>query len=163
MENINFINSLLALTVFIGLLGTLVPALPGTTIILGGAIVHGLINDFAPMSWKFLLVLTLICLAGYAGQYLVTAAGSKKMGASRYGIIGACLGMLAGLILPLPGGIFAGTFIGAILFEIVFDLKEFQDALKAGVGALIGTLCSLFFEFFVGLVMAILIFYKLFS
>ena len=163
MENINIINALLVIFVFVGLLGTLVPAMPGTTIILGGALIHGLINDFQPLSWGILLVLTLICLAGYAGQYLVTALGSKKMGASKYGVIGACIGMLAGFLLPIPGGIFAGTFIGAILFEIFFDLKEFQDALKAGVGALIGTFLSLFFEFFIGLIMAVLIFYKLFT
>ncbi len=163
MENINIINTLTAIVVFVGLLGTLIPALPGTTIILAAAVIHGLANDFTPMSGKFLLILTAICLTAYAGQYVIAAVGSKQLGASKYGIIGACLGMLAGFILPIPGGIFAGTFIGAIAFEIIFDLKELQEALKAGIGALIGTLLSLFFEFLVGLVMAILIFYRLFS
>ncbi|MBU0481672.1 MAG: DUF456 domain-containing protein [Proteobacteria bacterium] len=162
MENINIINALLVFVVFFGLLGTLFPALPGTAIILAAAVLHGLASNFAPLDWKFLFILTLVFLIGYGGQYAITAAGSKKMGASRYGIIGACLGMFAGLVLPIPGGIFAGTFIGAIAFEIIFDYKELQEALKAGVGALIGTLLSLFFEFMVGLLMAVLIFYRLY-
>jgi len=157
------LDTILVLIIFAGLIGTLFPSIPGIGIILGGAVIHGLLTDFTPLNWQYLLFLTLLCLAGYGGQYLITGASSKKMGASRYGVIGACLGMFVGFILPLPGGIFAGAFIGAVAFEIIFDLKDFQEAFKAGIGALAGTLFSLFFEFVVGLAMAMLIFYSLFN
>lgn len=157
------LNIMLVIIVLIGLVGTLVPSLPGTGIIVIGAILHALLTEFNPFTWQYLLILTMICLVSYAGQYLITAATSKKMGASKYGIIGACLGMALGFILPIPGGIFVGAFIGAVAFEVFFDLKDLQEALKSGSGALIGTLFSLFFEFLVGLGMAIMIFYLLFS
>ena len=157
------LNIILLLFIFIGLFGTLLPNLPGTGIILAGAILHALLTDFTPLTWQHLLTLTAICLGGYIGQYLITAATSRKMGASKYGIIGACLGMLVGFITPLPGGIFAGAFVGAVSFEIFFALKDLQEALKAGTGALLGTLLSLFFELMVGITMAAIIFYRLFE
>ena len=149
--------------VFIGLIGTLLPSLPGTGIILAGALLHALLADLSPLTWQDLLVLMIICLGGYIGQYLITAATSRKMGASKYGIIGACLGMFVGFIMPLPGGIFAGAFVGAVSFEIFFALKDLQEAMRAGAGALLGTFLSLFFEFMVGITMAAIIFYRIFN
>jgi len=157
------LNIMLVLIVLVGLAGTLLPSLPGTGIILLGALLHGVLTDFSPFSWQRLLLLAILCLAGYLGQYLVTGAVGKKMGASKSGVLGACLGMLAGFILPIPGGIFAGAFIGAVAFEIIFDLKELRQAMKSGAGALIGALLSLFLEFTVGLIMAGMIFYLLFN
>ena len=159
----NATDIILVIIVLIGLIGTLLPSLPGTGIILAGGIFHALFNNFTPLTWQYLLILMTICLGGYLGQYLITAATSKKMGASKHGIIGACLGMLVGFVLPVPGGIFAGAFVGAVSFEIFFALKDLQEAMKAGAGALIGTLLSLFFELMVGLTMAAIIFYRLFD
>jgi hypothetical protein len=156
-------NIILTIIILLGLAGTLLPSLPGTGIILAGAMLHALLTEFSPLTGQYLLILGMICLAGYGGQYLITAGVSKKLGASRYGIIGACLGMVVGFVLPIPGGIFAGAFLGAVIFEIIFDFKDLQEALRSGVGALAGTLLSLFFEFAVGLAMATLIFYLLFS
>ena len=156
-------NIILTIIILLGLAGTLLPSLPGTTIILAGAILHALLTEFSPLSWQYLLILALLCLGSYVGQYLITAGVSKKMGASRYGIIGACLGMVIGFVLPIPGGIFAGAFLGGVGFEIIFDFKNLQEAMQSGIGALVGTLLSLFFEFAVGLGMATLIFYLLFS
>ncbi|MCK4837752.1 MAG: DUF456 domain-containing protein [Desulfobulbaceae bacterium] len=156
-------NIILTIIILLGLAGTLLPSLPGTGIILAGAVLHALLTEFSPLTGQYLLILTLICLGGFGGQYLITAFVSKKMGASRYGIIGACLGMVLGFILPIPGGIFVGAFLGAIAFEIFFDFKDLQEAMQSGVGALVGTLLSLFFEFVVGLSMATLIFYLLFG
>jgi len=155
------INIILIIVILIGLLGTLLPGLPGTTIIVAGAMLHALLTGFNPMTWQYLLLLTLICLGGYVGQYLITGATSKKMGASKYGIIGACLGMVLGFLLPIPGGIFGGAFLGAVSLELIFGLKNLQEAMKSGLGALVGTLLSLFFEFMVGLGMATIIFYLL--
>jgi uncharacterized protein YqgC (DUF456 family) len=157
------LDIILTIIIFIGIIGTLLPSLPGTGIILAGAIFHALLTDFTPLTWQDLLILVAVCFGGYFGQYLITAETSRKMGASKYGIIGACLGMLVGFIMPIPGGIFAGAFIGAVSFELFFALKDLQEALKAGAGALIGTLLSLFFEFMVGLIMAVIIFYQLLS
>jgi hypothetical protein len=157
----DLLNIMLVLTVLLGLAGTLLPSLPGTGIILAGAPLHAVLTDFSPLTWQHLLFLALLCLGGYLGQYLIVGAAGKKMGASKSGILGACLGMLAGFILPIPGGIFAGAFIGAVAFEIIFDLKDLREAMRSGAGSLIGALLSLFFEFTVGLAMAVVIFHQM--
>ena len=60
MENINIIDILLAILIITGLLGTLIPALPGTAVILGGTVIHGLVTGFTIFDWKFLLLLVII-------------------------------------------------------------------------------------------------------
>ena len=162
MQGTVTLNIMLLVIILFGLVGTLVPSLPGTGIILAGAVLHALLTEFNPLAWPYLLALTLVCLVGYFGQYLIAAITCRKMGASKYGVWGACLGMVVGFILPLPGGIFVGAFLGAVAGELFFDLKDLREAAKSGAGALFGTILALFFEFVVGLGMAIMIFYLFF-
>lgn len=153
---------ILGLFLLTGVIGTFIPVVPGTGIILAGALLHALLTDFSPISGPFLLLLGLLFLAAQAGQYVVTAMGSKRFGSSKYGIMGAGLGMLAGIFLPVPGGIFLGAFGGAFIFELCFAFKDLKESFRAGTGALLGTILSLFFEFFVALLMAGLVIHRLF-
>lgn len=145
---------ILIFLVFVGVVGAFVPAMPGTGFVFLGALIHGLMTDFEPLTVKVLLLLGVMALAAWAGQYVITALGSKKFGSTKYGVVGAFVGLMAGLLLPIPGGVFLGSFLGAFLGEIIFAMKDMQEALKAGFGALVGLLFSLFFEFFVALAMA---------
>ncbi len=154
--------ALLVFIVFIGLIGTLLPAFPGTGLIFIGALVYAAISGFAILGIKALVVLFLFTLIGVGGQYLLTSFGAKTMGASRYGIIGAIVGFFIGLIfIPLPGGSLMGAFAGAFCCEMGFALKNERESFKAGIGAVLGALASFFFEFFIGLAMVIYIFYLL--
>ncbi len=154
--------ALLIFLAFIGLIGTLLPAFPGTGLIFIGALVYAAITSFAILGIKALVVLFLFTLVGIGGQYLLTSFGAKKMGASRYGVMGAIIGFFLGLLfIPLPGGSLLGAFAGAFCCEMAFALKSERESFKAGVGAVIGALASFFFEFFVGMAMVIYIFYLL--
>lgn len=64
--------------------------------------------------------------------------GAKAFGASRWAVVGAGVGLLAGLFLGLPG-ILLGPAVGAIVFEYARN-PDFGRALKAGVGAFLGFL-----------------------
>ncbi len=153
----------LSLFLFVGVVGTFMPIIPGTGIILLGALLHGLVTDFSPINQPILLILLALFVAAQVGQYIITILGSRKFGSTKYGIIGAGAGMLAGFFFPIPGGIFAGTFCGAFLAELIFALKDLKDAVKAGTGALLGAIFSLFFEFCLALIMTSLILYRLFA
>lgn len=154
--------ALLVFIVFIGLIGTLLPAFPGTGLIFVGALVYAAISGFTILGIKAMVVLFLLTLVGAGGQYLLTSFGAKTMGASRYGIMGAIIGFFVGLIfIPLPGGSLIGAFTGAFCCEMGFALKNERESFKAGIGAVLGALVSFFFEFFVGLAMVIYIFYLL--
>ncbi len=149
----------LSLFILIGVIGTLIPSIPGTSIILLGALTHALMTNFHPISIGNLLVLMALSILGAMGQYVLTGFGAKKFGATKYGIIGACVGSVAGFIFPVPGGLFLGAFLGAFIFEIFFSMKDIREGIKAGTGAFVGTVVSLFFEFGIALIMALLIAY----
>ena len=156
-------NIALAVIVAAGLAGTMLPAVPGSAIILAGALFHALMTDFHPITWPVLFLLTGLFLAGWIGQYAVTGFGSRKMGASPYGMAGAVAGLFLGLVFPVPGGILLGAFIGAVAGELVFGGQETRQAMRSGLGALIGTIASMFFEFFIGLVMAGVIAFRFYN
>ncbi|MBU0483720.1 MAG: DUF456 domain-containing protein [Proteobacteria bacterium] len=156
------LNIMLYVFMIAGVIGTLFPVFPGTAIILLGAALHGLLTDFEPLNAFVLLALTGMSLLAWAGQYVIAGIGSRKFGSSKYGVIGACLGLVVGIFLPIPGGIFLGTFAGAFIFEICFAVKDLKEATQAGIGALVGTIASTFFELFVALIMVWIICARIF-
>jgi uncharacterized protein YqgC (DUF456 family) len=141
-----------------GLIGSLFPVIPGTAIIFAGAVIHAVMTGFKPIQPAFLAVMAALLLIANIGQYFITGFGAKKSGATKYGVIGACLGSMAGFFfLPIPGGLFLGAFLGAFLFEVGLATSGFKQSVKAGAGAAVGTFLSFFFEFAVSLLMALLI------
>jgi uncharacterized protein YqgC (DUF456 family) len=69
-------------------------------------------------------------------DYLAGALGAKKMGATKWGVLGAVVGMVPGIFFGLPGMIL-GPSIGAIAFEY-WKNPDFKAASKAGAGVMIG-------------------------
>ena len=144
------------LVVFLGfgLIGSLIPNMPGTSVIFLGVLFYGLLDKFQHFSPWFLLILFIMTIGGSVGQYFIAGIGAKKFGSSRYGIIGAIIGLFFGLFfIPLTGGFLIGTFLGAIIAEAFFTFKNRKEVLKAGIGAVLGTMASLLFEFFIAIAM----------
>jgi len=151
---------ILALFVLGGVIGTLMPLVPGTGLILIGAFVFGAMTGFDPLTGTDLAVLTGLSLVGGLGQYAITGLGARTMGASRHGAVGATVGFVLGLLLPVPGGVFLGTFAGAFAGEVLVAVKTVREGLKSGLGAAVSAVLSLFFEFLVALAMVGLILYR---
>ncbi len=150
-------TAILILFIAAGLIGSLFPIIPGTAIIFAGAVIHAAMTGFKPIQPAFLAVMAALLLIANIGQYFITGFGAKKSGATKYGVIGACLGSMVGFFLPIPGGLFLGAFLGAFLFEVGLAAAGLKQSVKAGAGAAVGTLLSFFFEFAVSLLMALLI------
>ena len=89
-------------------------------------------------------------------DYIIPVAGAKKYGATKYGLWGSALGMVVGLFIFPPFGLFFGGFIGAMAGEL-FAGKKGDDALKAGLGVFIGNLVATGMKF--GLCGVMLFFY----
>ncbi|MBN2808961.1 MAG: DUF456 domain-containing protein [Deltaproteobacteria bacterium] len=149
-------TALLIALCLVGMIGTLIPVLPGSGLIFVGILAYALLTNFQIITVSAVMTLLGLMLVGTIGQFFITSLGAKVMGAGKYGIIGALVGFCLGLFLiPLPGGSLLGAFAGAFLCELAFTLKSQQESLKAGIGAVIGAILSLFFEFFIGLIMII--------
>src|SRR4030095_8274922 len=122
--------------VIVGIVGVVMPALPGHMLILGGLIVGAWANGFTRVGVWTLVVLGLIAVASYGVDFVAVALGAKRLGASPRAMTGAALGTLAGLFFGLPG-VIVGPFVGAVIGELSTH-NDFTKAGKAGVAAWIG-------------------------
>ena len=125
-----------ALLVGLGLVGLVLPGLPGAPLILLGLILGAWAENFTHIGLGTILTLTLLAGLTYAVDFWATILGAQKFGASKRAIIGALIGVAAGLFLGLPGVIF-GPFIGAVIGELSAR-RGLQQATRAGIGATIG-------------------------
>ena len=122
--------------VVVGLIGVVMPALPGHVLILAGLILGAWANGFARVGFWTLVILGVIALASYGVDFVAVALGAKHLGASPRAMTGAALGTLAGLFFGLPG-VIIGPFLGAVVGELTVH-RDVAKAGKAGVAAWIG-------------------------
>jgi hypothetical protein len=143
---------LLVLVMLIGVIGAVVPALPGITLVLGAMVIWGLVVGFKSIGLALGVAVVALILS-FAIDYLAGVLGAQRAGASRWGQIGAIIGMFLGLfgLLPfLPTGIpllglVLGTVLGAFIGEFLHrgNLKvvpRIRQSLKVGVAIVVGTL-----------------------
>lgn len=123
------------LLLLIGIIGCIIPALPGVPLSYCGLILLQL-TDRVQFTWKFLIVWAVIVIIVTVLDYIVPIWGTKKFGGSKKGVWGSTIGLLVGMFLG-PWGIVLGPFVGAVLFELL-DGKMTGDALKAGFGSFVG-------------------------
>jgi uncharacterized protein len=132
--------SLALLVMLCGLVGSVIPGLPGTPLILVAAIAHRLYFGAASANNWVLAGLVVLTLLSFAFDYLASMFGAKRLGATWRGIVGAVGGGVVGIFFGLPG-IVIGPFVGALLLEMIAG-REFKPAAKAGLGALLGLLAG---------------------
>jgi uncharacterized protein YqgC (DUF456 family) len=120
----------------IGLLGLVLPVLPGAPILFAGLLLAAWADDFAYVGAQTLILLGVMALLTYVVDVAATALGAKRVGASNRAIWGAVLGGLVGLIFGLPG-LLLGPFVGAAAGELSLQ-RDLKTAGRAGVGASLG-------------------------
>ena len=154
-EILLFIIALMVMLV--GFVGIILPVVPGVPIIFGAAFLYAILTDFETIGGQTLVVFALLTIASLLLDWLTAILGVKKMGGSKAGIIGALIGMIAGLFLPGVGiiGFIAGAFIGACMFELLFGQKA-KGALRAGLGSFIGFLAGGLIKFIIGSAMILI-------
>jgi uncharacterized protein YqgC (DUF456 family) len=125
---------------FIGTLGSFVPIIPSTPLVLGAALLHKLAYGAeGPAVWS-LVTLTAITAFSFLVDHIATMIGAKKFGATWRGITGAALGGIIGLFFGLLG-LLIGPFVGAFVFEMA-GRRTLRESSAAGVGAFIGLLAG---------------------
>jgi uncharacterized protein YqgC (DUF456 family) len=134
--------SVALLVMFAGFIGSMVPGLPGTPVILAAAVVHRLCFGSHGPDNPVLISLVVLTLLALLLDYAAGMLGAKRFGATWRGVLGAAVGGVVGLFFNLPG-IILGPFVGATLFESLGG-REFKKASRAGLGATIGLLAGIF-------------------
>ena len=147
--------------IVIGVVGTVLPALPGAVFVLGGIALAAWIDGFVTISgWTVGAVAVLAALA-FAADYVAAMLGAKKAGASRLAIAGAAIGTIVGVFTGLVGVLFM-PLVGAAIGEFIAD-RDMARAGKVGiatwVGLLLGTAVKVALVFtMVGIFVAALLF-----
>lgn len=109
---------LVVLMMVAGMAGTILPALPGTALILAAIYLGAWIDDFSRISTLTLSLVTVMAVLSWVLEYLAGVLGAKKVGASREALIGAALGTVAGLLMGLVGVLFM-PLVGAAIGEYI--------------------------------------------
>ncbi|MFN3267619.1 MAG: DUF456 domain-containing protein, partial [Deinococcales bacterium] len=140
MLGMNWLADVLFILLWLGaLVATFVPIIPATLVIWGAALAHALLTGFVPLNWGYLLGLGVLAVAAMIVDNLAAAWGAKKFGGSSYAAWGALFGGLLGLFLG-PIGFLCAPFLGAMVFELALGKKPPFEAVKSGVGTLLGIL-----------------------
>ncbi len=119
-----------------GLIGLMLPAIPGAPLIFAGLLLAAWAENFTHVGLWTIVALALLALLTYGIDFWAAMFGARKFGASKRAMIGAFFGTIAGLFLGLPGVIFC-PFIGAVVGELSAQ-RNLQQAARAGIGATIG-------------------------
>jgi uncharacterized protein YqgC (DUF456 family) len=130
------VNVVVILLMAAGLVGAALPVLPGTPLILAGALIYAIATDFTPVGLGRLGVLTALALAGAVAGAVAGSVGARRAGGSRRAALGAMLGLVVG-VFTAPIGLVVGPVAGAILGELT-HARPLGDSVRAGIGTLIG-------------------------
>lgn len=121
----------------VGLVGTVVPVLPGIVLVFAGALLYAVSTGFAPIGVGHLVVYGALTLLAVALDALANLLGARLFGASKWGLLGALLGMVVGLLVGGPLGLVLGPLLGAAALELLAH-RSLRRALRSGVGTAVG-------------------------
>lgn len=149
--------SLTLLFTVLGLIGVLVPLIPGTTLILLGFLLHKILLPHA-FSWGLLGWIGVVWLASVIVDFLGVLLGTRLFGGTKWGMAGASGGAFIGMFFSLPA-LLLGTIFGAVVAERYAAKRSHRDSFRAGFGAAFGFVISTAGRLACALLMVAMFFY----
>ena len=130
----------------IGILGSVLPALPGPPLAWVGMLLlylwGGTDGAGEHMSLTILLVMLGVTVAVCVIDYIVPLYFTKLTGGTKAAERGAMAGLIFGLFVVPPVGMILGSFLGAFLAELYYARKSTGAALKSAFGSFLGFLAG---------------------
>ena len=154
---VTVIGVIVAALFLAGLVGSVVPWMPGPLFILAGAVVWAVATDFQTLGWGRLAVLAALAVVSFLLDFLAGAIGARRYGASRWGVVGAMLGAVVGLFMG-PLGLIVGCIVGAVVGELARG-ADLAGGVRSGLGALVGFLAGLLADLVLAITMIALFLY----
>jgi uncharacterized protein YqgC (DUF456 family) len=152
MPGFSILLTITLVVMIIGLVGSVLPGLPGVPLIFLAALVYSYLTDFSVVGALILVLLGLFALLALAADFVGTAYGARRFGASPWGTAGGAIGGLfgalvgalffgigaiAGLILGSIGGVFAGEYLRRRRREPESS-SDWRGSSRAAGGVLVG-------------------------
>jgi hypothetical protein len=140
---------------FVGLVGCVLPALPGHLFILLAAIGYRLmVGPHAGIAWWGFGILVLLMAISQIFEIVSGSLGTQWFGGTKWGALGALVGGIVGIFF-LPFGLLIGPLIGAFGFERLFAKREIRESAVSGVGSMVGTLVGIVVKVVIGVAMVV--------
>lgn len=101
----------------LGLVGSVLPGLPGVPLIFLSALVYAYLTDFEVVGTGILVLLGVFAALALVADYVGTTYGARRFGASWAGTLGGAIGGIAGTLIGflfLGIGAFFGLILGTI-------------------------------------------------
>lgn len=138
--------------VVMGGAGIFVPMVPGVPLLWVALLILAWVSDFTVLSGTVIVITGVLMLIAQGVDYVAGTLGAKAMGATTRGTMGAFVGVIVGLFTLGPVGIIVGPFVGALFAELMAGRTE-RQALRAGMGTLVGFLGGTFIQMLFGMVL----------
>ena len=138
--------------------GLIYPIIPSALFMGLGFLLYGLIVSFEELNLLFWGIQVLFIILLFGADMLSNLLGVKKFGGSKAGMWGSTIGLILGPFIIPVAGILLGPFLGAVLAELIVTRSGMKQALKTGVGSLIGFLTSVVTKGSIMVVMIIVFF-----
>jgi len=153
-----------ALLVVTGMVGCVLPVLPGPPLGFAGLILLWWARDWsaAGFGWVEVVVLGALAALVTALDFVLPLWGAKRHGASRTGLWGSVVGTLVGMLFFPPFGMLLGAFCGALAGELLVGKRE-GDAAKAAWGVFVGTMAGIGLKLAVSIAIAVVYVLELLS
>jgi uncharacterized protein YqgC (DUF456 family) len=132
-----------------GLLGSILPVLPGIPMVFGGIWLAAAVDGYRHLGVWWLVGIGALGVAGIAIDFVASTLGAKRVGASRRALWGAALGTVVGMFFGIPG-LLIGPFAGALIGELASGnsvLRATHVGVGTWLGLLFGTLVKLVISF----------------
>lgn len=136
----------------IGVLGAILPVVPGPVLIWLGALLWAWADHFQRIGWPTLTILAVLMIAGGGAEFWMSALGARRGGASWPALLaGVALGIAGFFLLSLPGAI-VGVVLGILAVE-AWRTGGLRPALKSSGGFLLGYLLAAAVQLSLSLIM----------
>ena len=138
-------NVLVGLAILIGIVGTVVPILPGALLVAGAVVVWAVLTG-GTTAWLVAIGAVLLIAAGQLLKYLIPGKQLKASGVPNWVLlVGAATGIVGFFIVPVLG-LILGFILGVFLAEAA-RLKTFKQAWPTTVQAMKSAGWSVLIEF----------------
>ena len=135
----------------IGLLGVILPVLPGTILSFGGMLCAYFVQG-STITMTQLVVCGALSIIVVVLDYLLPGYFTKLFGGTKAGITGATIGTFVGFLFGIPG-IILGPFFGAVIGEMVCSKTTLDNAINIGLGSMLSFLVGSGIKLIVGIYM----------
>jgi len=149
------IYSIALILICTGLIGAIVPIVPGVPIMFLGVVLIAFYTHFSAISLITVIIIGILVLASLAIDFLSGIIGAKKGGATQAGLGGGCIGSIFGLLILGPFGLILGPALGIFIFDLIAR-RSIKKSTKVATYSLLSSLVGIILNGIIALTILII-------